>query len=113
LPHLSVKAHSSVFRYKGKEVEPQQVAAALSVQAILNGHVVYALAGERVKALKALAELREMSKRRYISPYLIAVVSVGLGDKAQAFAWLDKAYQDRSATLIWLKVEPLFDPLRD
>ena len=40
LPHLSVKARSSVFRYKGKEVEPQQVASELSVQAILNGRVV-------------------------------------------------------------------------
>jgi serine/threonine-protein kinase len=40
LPHLSVKARSSVFRYKGKEVDPQQVAAELSVQAILTGRVV-------------------------------------------------------------------------
>jgi len=40
LPNLSVKARSSVFRYKGKEVEPQHVASALSVQAILNGRVV-------------------------------------------------------------------------
>ena len=40
LPHLSVKARSSVFRYKGKEVEQQQVASALSVQAILNGRVL-------------------------------------------------------------------------
>src|SRR5207247_4017033 len=39
-PHLSVKARSCVFRYKGKEVEPQQAASALSVQAILNGRVV-------------------------------------------------------------------------
>ena len=40
LPHLSVKARSSVFRYKGKEVDPQKVAAELSVQAILSGRVV-------------------------------------------------------------------------
>jgi eukaryotic-like serine/threonine-protein kinase len=40
LPHLSVKARSSVFRYKDREVEPQQVASELSVQAILNGRVV-------------------------------------------------------------------------
>jgi len=40
LPHLSVKARSSVFRYKGREVEPQQVAKELSVQAILNGRLV-------------------------------------------------------------------------
>jgi serine/threonine-protein kinase len=40
LPHLSVKARSSVFRYKGKEIDPQKVAAELSVQAILMGRVV-------------------------------------------------------------------------
>ncbi|MBA3355917.1 MAG: winged helix-turn-helix domain-containing protein [Pyrinomonadaceae bacterium] len=40
LPQLSVKARSSVFRYKGKEVEPQQVGSELSVQAILNGRMV-------------------------------------------------------------------------
>jgi hypothetical protein len=43
---------------------------------------------------------------------LSAIVYVGLGDRERAVAWLDKAYQDRSAFLIWLKVEPLFDPLR-
>jgi tetratricopeptide (TPR) repeat protein len=72
----------------------------------------YALAGQPDKAQKALDELREMSKRRYVSPYLIAVVYAGLGDKDQAFAWLEKAYQDRSFFLIWLKVEPCFDSLR-
>jgi tetratricopeptide (TPR) repeat protein len=76
------------------------------------GHT-YALAGERKRANKVLDELREMSKRRYISPYLFAVVCVGLGDKEQTFAWLEKAYQDRSFFLIWLKVEPQFDSLRD
>jgi len=73
----------------------------------------YALAGQRDKAQKALDELREMSKQRYVSPYLIAVVYAGLGDKDQAFAWLEKAYQDRSFFLIWLNVEPRFDSLRD
>jgi len=76
------------------------------------GHA-YALSGERDKAQKALDELREISKRQYVSPYLFAVVYAGLGDKDQTFAWLEKAFQDRSFFLIWLKVEPLFDPLRD
>jgi serine/threonine protein kinase/Flp pilus assembly protein TadD len=40
LPNLLVKARSSVFRYKGKDVEPQTIASELSVQAILNGRVV-------------------------------------------------------------------------
>ncbi len=61
----------------------------------------------------ALTELREVPKQRYVSPYMFAVVYAGLGDQDQTFAWSDKAVQDRSAFLIWLKVEPLFDPLRD
>lgn len=75
------------------------------------GHA-YALAGERGKAQEALAELHEMSKRVYFSPYFFAIVYVGLGEKEQALAWLEKTYQDRSSDLIWLKVEPLFDALR-
>ena len=76
------------------------------------GHA-YAVSGERGKANQTLNELRELSKRRYVTPYLTAIIYLGLGDKEQAFAWLDKASQDRSSFLIWLKVEPLFDPLRD
>lgn len=76
------------------------------------GHA-YALEGERGKALKLLDELREMSRQGHVSPYSFAVIYVGLGDKDQAFAWLEKAYQDRSSVLLWLNVEPLFAPLRD
>jgi len=54
-----------------------------------------------------------MSKQRYVSPYLFAIIYDGLGDKDQTFAWLDKAYHDRAFFLIWLKVEPRFDSLRD
>src|SRR5262249_26477091 len=76
------------------------------------GHA-YALAGNRDKAQQTLTELSENSRRRYISPYLIAIVYIGLGDKEQAFKWLEKSYQDRASLLIWLKVEPQLDPLRD
>jgi TolB-like protein/Tfp pilus assembly protein PilF len=40
IPNLSVKARSSVFRYKGKEIDPKKIAAALNVQAILTGRVI-------------------------------------------------------------------------
>src|SRR3989442_994127 len=56
LPRLSVKTRSSVFRYKGKEVEPQQVASELSVQAILNGRFV--LRGDDVTLYLALVDAR-------------------------------------------------------
>lgn len=76
------------------------------------GHV-YASAGEREKALETLAELHRISKQRYISPYLFAVVYVGLGDKGQTLAWLEKALNERSSFMIWLKAEPQFDSVRD
>lgn len=75
------------------------------------GHA-YALSGDRNGAARSVAELRELSKQRYVSPYWTAVVYAGLGNKDEAFAWLEKAFQDRASLLIWLKVEPQFDPLR-
>lgn len=75
------------------------------------GHA-YAVAGKRSEALKVLAELQERAKHKYVSPYFIALVYVGLGDKDQALAWLEKAYQERHPYLILIKVEPVFDVLR-
>ena len=75
------------------------------------GHV-YAMAGRRDEAQKVLAELQAMSKQRYIPPYLIAKVYAGLGDKDQAFAWLERAFEDRYFLLVWLNSEPQFDSLR-
>jgi hypothetical protein len=36
-----------------------------------------------------------------------------LGEKEQAFEWLEKAYEERSSALVYLKVDPSFDSLRD
>jgi hypothetical protein len=41
-----------------------------------------------------------------------ALVYLGLGDKEQTFAWLEKAYEERSSALPYLKVNPTWDPLR-
>jgi serine/threonine-protein kinase len=73
----------------------------------------YALMGSRDKAETLLAELRERAKRNYVAPYNFATIYIALGDKQQAFAWLEKAYEDRSWYLTWLKVVPIFDSLRD
>jgi hypothetical protein len=40
------------------------------------------------------------------------MIHVGLGDKNQAFTWLEKAFQERSSWLAWAKVEPRFDTVR-
>jgi hypothetical protein len=49
---------------------------------------------------------------RYIAPLDIALVYLGLGDRAQALEWLDKAYEDHSNFLLWIRVDPQFDSLR-
>jgi len=71
-----------------------------------------ALAGKTDEARKILAQLRELSARRYVSPYRVAMIYAGLGDKEQALAWLERAYQQRVHNMIFLKVEPELDGLR-
>jgi hypothetical protein len=62
--------------------------------------------------MKTLEELKDLSKRRYVAPADMAKIYAALGEKDQAFEWLQKAYEVRSAWLVWLKVEPLWDSLR-
>ena len=73
---------------------------------------VYARTGNRSEAQKALAELQEQSKQRYISPAVIALIYAALGDKDQAFAWLEKSVEEHDLTTARLKVDQRFDPLR-
>jgi len=72
----------------------------------------YAISGRRAKALKALEEFKKTGKWRYVPAIYFACIYAGLLDKDQAFAWLEKAYQERSDGLTYLNVEPTFDPLR-
>jgi len=73
---------------------------------------VLARSGERSRALQVLAELKAASKQKYVNSASFARVYAGLGDKEQAFAWLEKAYDERSTPLYFLKVDPIWDPLR-
>ena len=74
---------------------------------------IYALAGEREKALTIERELKEASGHAYVPRFSLAMISIGLGDKAAAIQYLDQAYQNQETNdLIWLKVDPALDPLR-
>jgi TolB-like protein len=75
------------------------------------GHV-YAISGQSSKARKVLAELKQLSRNRFVSPYDIALIYVGLGEKEKAFEWLEKAYESRSEMLVWSKIDPMLDALR-
>jgi len=72
----------------------------------------YAVSGKRSEALKLLKDLQEKSKQKYLAPFFMALIYTALGEKEQAFAWFEKAYQARSWGLLWLKVDPRFDSLR-
>jgi hypothetical protein len=72
----------------------------------------YAKSGRKDEARKLLAELVQQSKQRYVASYSIALIYVGLDEKDEAFSWLEKAYQDRSWWLVWIKMDPKVDSLR-
>ena len=75
------------------------------------GHA-YGLAGNKEEARKILHKLLARSGRPYISPAQVALVYVGTGEKERAFEWLERAYRDRCAELVELRVDPRFDSLR-
>jgi len=53
-----------------------------------------------------------LSKKHYVSPYLIAVIYTSLAEKNTTFEWLEKAFEARDPYLIYLRVEPVLDGLR-
>ena len=72
----------------------------------------YGLAGRRLEAQRVLADLKRQAEGSYAAPFQLAMVYGGLGETDQAFAQLEKAYQDRSWYMTWLKAVPLLDNLR-
>jgi eukaryotic-like serine/threonine-protein kinase len=70
-----------------------------------------ARSGDSAKAQAELDKLIEIWKQKHILSYQIAAIYVGLNDKDRAFDWLNKAFQDRADWLVFLKVDPRFDPL--
>jgi tetratricopeptide (TPR) repeat protein len=73
----------------------------------------YAVAGKREEAQKILDDLnKELSKQGYVTPFDFALIYMGLGDKDQAFAWLEKTFEEHPDNLLYIKVAPRFDSLR-
>lgn len=74
----------------------------------------YAESGQKDKALEILEKLKAAERQRFVRNYLYTIIYTGLGDKATAIDYLEKA-RDGGETpdTTWLKVDPLFDPLRN
>ena len=71
-----------------------------------------ALKGNKTVALAGLGELDVMSKDHFVSPYFYALIYSGLGDRDNAFKYLNRSLEERSDWLAYLKVDPALDPLR-
>ena len=73
----------------------------------------YATAGRRTKAKKIVDDLERRSRTNYVSPYMIATIHAGLGNKDRAFEFLEKAYQEGSSDLpYFLRADLRIDNLR-
>jgi tetratricopeptide (TPR) repeat protein len=106
--------------YEGEERYEQASAELLKAAGLSDRSSVYlgllghalARAGNQREAQRVLDELQQRSKQRYVSPYDIAIIYLGLGEKREAFAWLERAGEERSVWFPLSKVDSLYDSLR-
>jgi len=104
--------HKAMYK---EAIEEHQRAIALSKGNLVYVAVLgsaYARAGRRDEALKILNELKARSKREFVPTGLFCLIYASLAEKDEAFAWLEKAYQERDDAMLGLKWYPQFDPLR-
>ncbi len=72
----------------------------------------YALVGRRDTVMTMLTELEAASETRYVPAFEIATVYAALGETAEALEWLNQAYDRRSHSMVFLRVDPQMAPLR-
>jgi eukaryotic-like serine/threonine-protein kinase len=120
-PNLWTTYHFQGQAYQQLGRIPEALAALKKSQEILGDNPspplaeearVYALSGRQADARRSLDRLLALAKRTQVSKYAIATVYAALGDKDQAFAHLNQAYEEHSFLLGFLKVDPEVDSLR-
>ena len=101
--------------------QPEQAIPVLEKALLLSGRSsavigvlvrAYAHAGRRDDALRLVAELKRRREAGYVPAAAFVNAYLGLGDNEQAFVWLERAYQEKSTILQFLKTHPHFDPIR-
>jgi TolB-like protein/DNA-binding winged helix-turn-helix (wHTH) protein/Flp pilus assembly protein TadD len=101
---LFADALADVEKWRGSDETPWN----LMMQAY-----VYGRSGQQVQARHALDKLEQLKRSRPMDPAPILLAHVGLGNNEAAFALLQEAYSAHSTALPSLKVNPIYDPLRD
>ena len=73
---------------------------------------VHGRAGHKSEAQKFLRKLEAERSRRYVDASKLVMAYLGVGDNEQALKWFEKGFSERSTALVWLKVDPVYDPIR-
>ena len=73
---------------------------------------VHGRAGHKREALAFLHKLETERSKRYLDSSKLIVAYLGIGDNEQALKWCEKVLSERSTALVWLRVDPVYDPLR-
>ncbi|MBZ5625466.1 MAG: winged helix-turn-helix domain-containing protein [Acidobacteriia bacterium] len=76
-----------------------------------HGHIA-GVCGQPSRALQDLRRFDDIARNRFVTSYGYALIYAGLRDDEQALIWLRKAVEERSHWLVWIKVDPRFDTLR-
>jgi tetratricopeptide (TPR) repeat protein len=100
-PELALDAFAIAARFSGDN----------SKALALRGYVL-ATTGHRDKAHEVLTTLDLLSRKRYVPPYSQALVHAGLGERDAVFEWLNRAFDVHDVHLIYLPVDPKWDPYR-
>jgi serine/threonine protein kinase/tetratricopeptide (TPR) repeat protein len=102
--------YAAMGRYREALAEFEKLPADICISCRAYAH---AMLGERSDALRILNELKAKSKQEPVLAFSFAIIYLGLREKDQAFAWLEKTYEDRNfLALSSLRLDPLWDPLR-
>jgi tetratricopeptide (TPR) repeat protein len=72
----------------------------------------YALAGRTQEARVILEEMKNDRTGRYVASPMIARIYLGLGEFETALDWLEKGLEERSFWMVFLKIDPIYDPIR-
>jgi tetratricopeptide (TPR) repeat protein len=120
-PHYGVAIIQIGRNYEQMGMYPQALQAYQSILAFaphdpallaLLGHL-YAVSGQKAAARGIISQLQHIGGERHVPSLYVAMIYIGLDDKNQAFAWLDKAYEERCEYLVYLPTDPMADPLRN
>jgi len=109
---------ASAYIERGLFSEAIAEAAAASALSLATQHIAYesfahAKLGKLAEARCVLERLLQLSTKRYVPPYNIALTYMGLGEDSEVLAWLDRAFEERDPRMVFLKVEPKWKSLHD